>query len=170
MTEFPPTVGYGLFHGSWEVDKYVRFMPVVRAYADMAKVPGTHVGAAVYGQRHEPLTSGWNGAPRRCKADVDARSDDRETKLLWVCHAEANAIANAAAAGTALLGSTMLVTLMPCMACAKLIVQAGIIRVICPRPDMEMEEKWSRDFQASRALFRECMVDLIEIDNNGESE
>lgn len=148
------------------IGKYLRFMPVVRAYADMAKVPGTHVGCGIFGRRYESLASGWNGAPRGCSADVDERSSFRDTKLLWVCHAEANAIANAAAVGTPLLGATMLVTLMPCMACAKLAVQAGINRVICPRPDSEMELKWASDFTATRQLFWECGVELIEYDES----
>ena len=145
------------------LDKYERFMPVVRAMADMSKYPGTKVGALVLGERFEPLSSGWNGAARGSKADEDGRLADRETRLLWACHAEANAVANAAAVGTALVGSTMLVTLMPCMDCAKLIVQSGIRRVICPTPDSETEQRWSDAFKAARSLFNECGVELHEI-------
>lgn len=146
------------------LSKYKRFMPVAEAYAQMSKYPGdiTKVGALVLGSRFEPLSSGWNGAPRQSRADEDGRLVDRASRLLWACHAEANAIANAAASGTSLLGGVMLVTLMPCMSCAKLIVQAGISEVICPKPDADMEAKWSEDFQAARYLFKECHVNLVE--------
>lgn len=150
--------------------KYARFMPVAHAYAALSKYPGTRVGCAIFGKRFEPLASGWNGAPRGSDADVDQRVLDRDTRLLWACHAEANAIANAAAVGTPLVGATMLVTLFPCMACAKLAVQAGIVRVICPAPTEEFTLKWGKEFDASRQLFAEVGVELVEIDTTGESE
>lgn len=140
--------------------KYKRFWPVVKATAQMSKYPGTKVGALVLGGRFETLASGWNGAARGSKADEDGRLDDRATRLLWAVHAEANAIANAAARGVPLLGSTMLSTLMPCMACAKLIVQAGIRCVICPEPAGEEASRWSEEFTATRELFIECGVEL----------
>lgn len=49
-------------------------------------------------------------------------------------HAEANAVAFAALNGVPLLGATLYTTLAPCLACAQLIVQAGIGRVVAARP------------------------------------
>lgn len=148
------------------IEKYKRFMPVVHAIAQMSKYPGTRVGALVLGDRFEPLSSGWNGAARGSRADEDGRLADRETRLLWACHAESNAVANAAATGTSLLGGTLLCTLMPCMACAKMVVQAGIKRVIVPRPDQSVPEvaRWTHEFNTTRDLFNECGVQLVEFD------
>lgn len=146
-----------------DIDKYKRFWPVVEAVAGRSKYPGTKVGALILGERFEPLSFGWNGAPRGSKADEDGRLEDRETRLNWACHAEANAVANAAATGTRLLGGTMLVTLMPCTSCAKLAIQAGIKVVICPKPEGDVADRWAHEFSITRDMFVETGVELVEI-------
>ena len=125
---------------------------------------GTRVGAVILGEGFEVRSSGWNGAARGCDADKDWRTQDHDKRLLWAVHAEANAIANAARCGTPLAGSTLVVTHMPCMACAKLIVQAGIVQVLCPTPSIEFRRKWAVDFIAARELFMECGVSIHLID------
>lgn len=152
-----------------QLDKYKRFVPVALAIAAMSKYPGTRVGCVILGQGYEILSSGWNGAPRGSSADVDGRLDDRETRLSWACHAEANSIANAARSGTALVGGTLICTLMPCMACAKSIVQAGIVRVLCPEPT-ESSEYWHKEFELTRSLFAEVGVELHYCDTTGGQE
>lgn len=151
------------FHGSAEHGKYARFRPVAEAFAAMSRMPGTKVGCVILGGAGQVLASGWNGAPRRSKADVDGRLATRESRLTWVVHAEMNAIANAARSGTPLDGGTLLCTLMPCMTCAKSIVQAGIKRVMCPTPGDEVD-RWGEEFKLARELFRECFVDLVYYD------
>lgn len=143
--------------------KYARFFPIAEAFADMSKYPGTKVGAVVLGPTFEVRASGWNGAPRGSSADKDQRLKDRATRLTWAVHAEANAIANAARCGTPLDGCAIVVTAMPCMSCAKLIVQSGITRVFTRRPTPEFEAKWAEDFAAARSLFIECGVQLVII-------
>lgn len=144
-------------------------MPIARGYAALSKLPGTKVGCLILDSRYATLAEGWNGAPCGCEADVDERSVERETRLKWVVHAEANAIAAAARLGHSLVGSTLICTLMPCMTCAKLIVQAGITRVICPKPGEE-NARWGEEFELAKQLFRECGVALIHIDETGEAE
>lgn len=147
--------------------KYVRFMPVALAFASLSKYPGTRVGCLILGPGFEVRASGWNGAPRGCKADEDSRLENRQERLAWAAHAEANSVANAARCGVTVEGCTMVVTHTPCMACAKLIVQSGIIRVISPLPAPEFERKWEEDFCRTRLLFSECGVDHIECDIAG---
>lgn len=147
--------------------KYVRFMPVVMAYAGLSKMSGTKVGCIILSNDFITLAEGWNGAPRGCDADVDARNVNRDSRLTWVCHAESNAIAAAARHGHALNGATLIVSLMPCMVCAKIIVQAGIVRVVCPAPT---DARWKNDFDNARALFTECHVDLLYYDTFGNEE
>lgn len=146
------------------VDKYVRFMPIAYTIAAMSKDPSTKVGSLILGPNFEIRSSGWNGAPQGSRADVDERINDRAEKLMWMSHAESNAIAQAARVGTPLAGCTILVTHSPCMACAKLIVQAGILRVVNPIGDKEFRDRWAADIHRTRALFIECGIEHIEID------
>jgi len=152
------------FHRKRMAGKYRRFLPVALAFAAMSKDASTKVGAVILGPSFEVRSSGWNGAPRGSKADEDQRSKTREEKLYWTAHAEANAIVNAARVGTPLEGSTLVCTHIPCMACAKLIVQAGIKSVYTPKPSGEFAPRWREEFERSRALFLECGVSMIEFD------
>ena len=146
----PQTPTSTMRHGTAELGKYKRFVPVAQAFASMSRLDGTKVGCLILGLGFEVLSSGWNGSPRRSKADTDTRASDRSTRLAWTCHAEANAVANAARSGTKLEGGTAIVTLMPCMTCAKLLVQAGVIRVLCPEPTAEFD-RWKEEFGAKHA-------------------
>ena len=150
------------------IGKYRRYMPQALAIAAMSK-GSTKVGALVLGDDFEPLSSGWNGAPRGCAAEEDQRGVERDERLKWTVHAEANAIANAARAGARLKGATMVVTHTPCIACATLTVQAGIKRVITHKPDGKFAERWKGDLDRARRLFIECGVEHIEIDTSGET-
>ena len=147
--------------------KYVRFVPIAQAFASMSKLPGTKVGCVIIGNAGQVLSSGWNGAPRGSNADVDTRKDDRKVRLDWTVHAEGNAIANAARSGTALEGGTLVCTLMPCMTCAKLIVQAGITKVLCPEPT-EDSSRWAEEFALTRSLLDECGIPLVYFDTFGK--
>lgn len=151
------------------IGRYLRFVPIAQAFAAMSKMPGTRVGCVILGHNREVLSSGWNGAPRGSKADTDDRLATRESRLDWVVHAEANAIANAARSGVTLDGATLICTLMPCMTCAKLIVQSGIDLVLCPAPG-EDNARWGREFDLTRTLLDECNVGLVHYDTTGKSE
>jgi dCMP deaminase len=91
--------------------------------------------------------------------DTDERLNNRDTKLKYVVHAEANAIATAARSGIALEGCTLFVTaLHPCADCAKLIIQAGITKVIAPLPDMG--GRWADSFEVATTMFNESGVEV----------
>lgn len=136
--------------------RYARFLPVVRTLA--LQVPEDQ--GCGHGLR------AWAGDPQfrlersaqGSSADVDGRIEDRSEALHWISHAGANAITNAARCGTPLDGCVMLVTHPPCMACAKLIVQAGIKVVLCPTPDEEFSARWADDLYRSERLLDECGV------------
>ena len=77
------------------------------------------------------LAFGYNGTPRgwdNCCED-DASKTKRE-----VLHAESNAIAKVARTTSSAEGSTLYVSLSPCYDCAKLIHQAGVVRVVYETP------------------------------------
>lgn len=152
----------------FSVGKLVRFMGVANAIAQMSRDPSTKVGALIFGPGYEIRSSGWNGAPRGCKADTDERYTSRDEKLWWVAHAELNAITNAARTGTPTEGCALLATHMPCMKCAVAIVQAGISVVVCPDYSVGFSERWAADIERTKRLFYETGVSVVtylEIEN-----
>lgn len=72
-------------------------------------------------------------------------------------HAEQNAIVQAAKIGVALNGATIYAHMTPCYTCAKMIINAGIVRVVCNKDYHASEE--------SKRIFQEAGVKL-EIVNN----
>ena len=84
------------------------------------------------------LATGYNGAPTGCKhcteigcmrASLNIPSGHRH-ELCRGIHAEQNAIVQAAFSGTSIAGSTLYATHQPCSLCAKMIINAGIVRVV----------------------------------------
>ncbi|MBQ7222363.1 MAG: dCMP deaminase family protein [Bacteroidales bacterium] len=73
------------------------------------------------------ISDGYNGTPSGFENVCEY--DDGTTKP-YVLHAEANAITKVAKSGNSSDGATLYVTASPCMECAKLIIQAGIKRVV----------------------------------------
>jgi dCMP deaminase len=112
---------------SW--DEY--FMGVALLSAQRSKDPGTQVGACIVGKDNKILSMGYNGMPIGCSDDDMPWARDGaplETKYLYVCHAEFNAILNHGRAG--LEGARVYSTLFPCNECAKAIIQSGMREVI----------------------------------------
>lgn len=73
------------------------------------------------------ISDGYNGAP----SGFDNCCEDNENKTYWyVLHAEANAILKVAKSTNNTKGATLYLTMSPCKECSKLIIQAGIIRVV----------------------------------------
>lgn len=136
-----------------------RFLSLAKHFAGWSKDPSTKVGCVVIDCDKSLVGSGYNGPPRGADDDVPARLV-RPEKLLWFEHAERNAIYNSARRGIALSGTTLYSTLCPCMDCARGIVQSGIKRVVCPKPDLEKFKMWADQFQKVEILFSECEVRL----------
>ncbi len=112
---------------SW--DQY--FMGIAIFSAQRSKDPSTQVGACIVSEDNKILSVGYNGMPQRCNDDVfpwERNGSALETKYMFVCHAELNAILNYR--GARLDGSRLYVTLFPCNECAKAIIQSGIKEVI----------------------------------------
>jgi len=73
------------------------------------------------------ISDGYNGTPSGFENMCE---DENNRTKAYVLHAEANAITKVAKSGNSSEGSTLYVTTSPCIECAKLIIQAGIIRVV----------------------------------------
>ena len=73
------------------------------------------------------ISDGYNGSP----TGYDNCCEDEDGKTLWyVLHAEANALMKIAKSTNNANGATLYITLSPCKECSKLILQAGIKRVV----------------------------------------
>ncbi|MDD2293179.1 MAG: dCMP deaminase family protein [Bacteroidales bacterium] len=104
-----------------------------RSYLEMASVWAKNsycvrrqVGAILVKDRMI-ISDGYNGTPSGFENVCE--DEDGNTKA-YVLHAEANAITKVAKSGNSSLGATLYITAAPCLECAKLIIQAGIIRVV----------------------------------------
>lgn len=112
---------------SW--DEY--FMGIATLSAMRSKDPSTQVGACIVNSDKRILSMGYNGMPRCCSDDEypwEREGDPLNSKYLYVCHAELNAILNCA--GGSVRGCTVYTTLFPCNECAKAIIQSGISEVV----------------------------------------
>lgn len=112
---------------SW--DEY--FMGIAMLTAMRSKDPNSQVGACIVSPENKILSLGYNGMPIGCNDDDmpwEREGDALDTKYMYVCHAELNAILNNAHGN--LRGARVYVTLFPCNECAKAIIQSGIQEII----------------------------------------
>src|SRR5690348_10926208 len=107
-------------------DEY--FSLIAEAAKTKSKDPRCQVGAVIVSADKVVLATGFNGLPRGVDDDRQILEDTDE-KLKVICHAEQNAIINAARVGIAVQGASIYVTKFPCLACCNSIIQAGIKRV-----------------------------------------
>lgn len=109
---------------SW--DDY--FMQIAKTVSSRATCRRRSVGAVVVRDRRI-LTTGYNGAPRGVP-HCEEWGCDITQRCQLAAHAEQNAIAQAALNGVSCEGATLYVTCQPCTSCAKLLINAGIKRVV----------------------------------------
>jgi len=145
---------------SW--DSY--YLEICKVVAARSKDPNTQIGCVVVGPAHEIRTTGYNSFPRGIRDDVPERLV-RPTKYLWIEHAERNAICNAARCGTALEHCTIYVEIMPCMDCARAIVQAGIVEVVVSAERMQQysSEFYNQQFGHTETLFAEAGIKVRRV-------
>jgi dCMP deaminase len=138
-------------------DEY--YLEICRVVGARSKDPNTKLGCIIVGPAKEIRTTGYNSFPRGIRDDVPERLV-RPAKYLWIEHAERNAICNAARCGTPLEGCTLYVEIMPCMDCARAIVQAGIKEVIVSGARMAQysSDYYNEQFGNSLTLFSEAGV------------
>ena len=107
-------------------------MGIAMLSAERSKDPNTQVGACIVGEDNRILSVGYNGMPQGCEDDDMPWGRDGsalDSKYMYVCHAELNAILNYRGTGS-MKGAKLYVTLFPCNECAKAIIQSGIKEVI----------------------------------------
>lgn len=131
---------------SW--DEY--FMGIAVLSAKRSKDPSTQVGACIVNKDKRIISVGYNGMPRCCSDDEfpwDKNENPLDSKYLYVCHAELNAILNCDRGNVR--DCICYTTLFPCNECAKAIIQSGMSEVVY------MEDKYadSDSVIASKKMF-----------------
>lgn len=103
-----------------------RYLRMARIWAENSYCERRKVGALLVKDR-TIISDGFNGTPAGFENICE---DDTGNTKPYVLHAEANAITKVARSNNSSEGSTLYITASPCLDCAKLIIQAGIKRVV----------------------------------------
>lgn len=102
------------------------YMEMASIWAKNSYCKRRQVGALLVKDRMI-ISDGYNGTPSGFENICE---DENGVTKPYVLHAEANAISKVAKSGNSSDGATLYVTASPCMECSKLIIQAGIKRVV----------------------------------------
>jgi dCMP deaminase len=136
----------GIKKPDWDA-YFMMIAEVVRTRADCLR---RRVGAVIV-KDFRIVSTGYNGTPRgikncteggclRCLLRSQGKLKRGEKEESCIClHAEQNAIIQAAYLGTSTKGATLYTTANPCSSCAKMLINAGIIRVVCRMEHHDLE-------------------------------
>lgn len=104
----------------------IAYLKMALEWAKLSYCKRKQVGALIVKDRMI-ISDGYNGTP----SGFENQCEDENGKTHWyVLHAEANAILKLAASTQSAKGATLYITLSPCKECSKLILQAGISRLV----------------------------------------
>ncbi len=135
------------------------YMKMASEWGQLSNARRKKVGALLV-KNNTIIADGYNGTPsgfeNECENpifDEEGNFLDYETKW-YVLHAESNALAKVAKSTQSSEGSTLYVTMSPCRECSKLILQAGIKRVV-----------YSESYRDSAGLdlLKKAGVDVVQI-------
>ncbi len=147
-------------------DEY--FMNIAKVVAQRATCDRGKSGAIIVKDKRI-ISTGYVGSPKgmsHCDetGHLMRRAIDEEGKETKHCirttHAEQNAIIQAALHGISTNGSTLYCKMEPCLECAKMIINAGIVKVIC-------ENKY-HGAELTRKFFEEAGVELVVVNDKVE--
>lgn len=133
------------------------YMDTAKALSQLSHAKRAKVGCVIVNNNGQIVSQGYNGTPN----GFDNKCEENGATKKEVLHAESNAIAKCAKWGGSTDGSTLYVTLSPCYECAKMIIQAGISRVVY--------RDTYRDTEGLQLLKR-ANVSLCKIHNTQEDE
>jgi dCMP deaminase len=130
-----------------------RYMRMALIWAENSYCKRRQVGALLIKDKMI-ISDGYNGTPSGFE---NVCEDDSYKTKPYVLHAEANAITKVARSYNSSTGATLYVTASPCIECAKLIIQAGIVRVVYGEP-YHMED--------GLELLRRAGIEIVFCDKN----
>lgn len=144
-----------------ERSKAIKYYKLAQTQASLFSKDTTKVGAIVLARNsYHILATGYNGFIRDMVETTEMWAVPN--KYIWVIHAEANAVANAARAGACLHDAIAIMTLFPCHECTKLLIQAGITMFISVAPNLH-SEKWGQSFSISQQLIGAAGITLLTL-------
>lgn len=117
-----------------------RFMELTEVIATWSSCyrQNRQVGAIIV-QDKRIIATGYNGAPegvttcvekQQCLRDLKGIKSGTMQEICYAVHAEQNAVTQAARLGVSVKGATIYVTHQPCVLCAKILINAGIKRIV----------------------------------------
>lgn len=130
-----------------------RYMRMALVWAENSYCKRRQVGALLVKDKMI-ISDGYNGTPSGFENICE---DDANKTKPYVLHAEANAITKVARSFNSSSGATLYVTASPCIECSKLIIQAGIVRVVYGEP-YHMEDGLN--------LLRRAGIEIVFCDKN----
>jgi len=145
-----------MFNEKWNL----RFLHLAQTIALWSKDPSTKVGAVIVRPDKTIASVGYNGFPRGMDDDGSLYLD-REEKYDRIIHGEINAILNAKEP----LNGYCLYTypLAPCNRCAVQVIQAGITKVVFPKLEEDLRERWGASVARTKEYLDEVGVEWEEI-------
>ena len=139
-------------------DEY--FLYIAKTASIKSKDPKCPVGAVIASRDHILLSTGFNGLARGVYDD-DKTLEDADEKLKVICHAEDNAILNAARVGARLEGATIYVTKFPCLACCNAVIQAGIKRIYTHDNEFWGDDPVDKDHTRKKRILHQAGIEVI---------
>ncbi len=129
----------------------VRYLQMAQIWAENSYCQRRKVGALIVKDKMI-ISDGYNGTPSGFE---NVCEDENNKTKPYVLHAEANAITKVAKSSNSSENATLYVTASPCIECAKLIIQAGISRVV-----------YSEEYHTSdgKKLLERAGIDLKYVD------
>lgn len=135
-----------------------RFIELAKHISSWSKDPSTQAGAVITDTKRRVISMGYNGLAQGVE-DLHERLHNRDIKYKMFVHAERNAIIFA---HQSLENCTLYVwPFMTCGACAAMVIQTGIKRVVAPYSE---NERWVHEFELAKAQFKEAGVELCLLD------
>jgi dCMP deaminase len=130
----------------------LRYLEMARIWSSNSYCKRRQVGALIVKGRMI-ISDGYNGTPSGFENECEDENDHTKP---YVLHAEANAITKVAKSNNSSEGATLYITASPCMECAKLIIQAGIRRVV-----------FSDSYRILDGieLLKRANIEIVQIDN-----
>ena len=121
--------------------------------------PRTKVGCIIVAPDDSVRSDGCNTLPNRIHARLSERLE-APLKYTWVEHAERNAIYKAARLGIAIDGCKLIVELIPCVECARAIIQSGMVEVIINRDrcDSYKGGRYSGEHSTAMSMLAEARI------------
>ncbi len=134
-----------------------RYLRMAHIWAENSYCKRKKVGAIIVKDKMI-ISDGYNGTPAGFENICE---DEDNTTKPYVLHAEANAITKVAKSHNSSEGSTLYVTTSPCMECSKLIIQAGIKRVV-------FDEKYR--ITDGLDILQRAGIELVNIKTNRKTD